>query len=57
MRLAYWEVRRLLKRAILGAEHAAIPTDNMRQIRYLALGALRYSKINIGNKWRRGSPR
>ena len=47
MRLAYWEVRRLLTRAVRGPESATAPTDNMRQIGYLALGALRYSSCGI----------
>lgn len=51
MRLAYWEVRRLLKRATVGVERAGIPTDNIRQIRYLTLGALHYSLIRVGGMW------
>jgi GT2 family glycosyltransferase len=43
MRLAYWDVRRLLARTMRGSESAGAPTDNMRHIGYLAQGALRYS--------------
>ena len=43
MRLAYWDIRRLFTRAVMGPESAMAPTDNLRQVCYLALGALRYS--------------
>lgn len=47
MRLAYWDVRRLLTRALIGRESVKAPTDNLRQVCYLARGALTYQWIKI----------